>query len=527
MTAATMERRHATTRRRFREYIFFLGLTTFWMVPVIGPAAQGAPGRFEPGLASDLVMEARRAIENEELDAARFLLRRAHAVDPESGDSLYLLADLEPHGRDTVSFRERLLRRAFVIGTNTVSPDDVVADLARLLIDTGRAEEAVRLLDDHIRDRDGQGAVHQAMLRISAADDTGPRPATTINPSPLDLLFLEAVLRSEPGWFSSALLMQLRASFPENDMLAYLDWNRVEALTPSFSDWLGRVILAGAGNTLDSGRVREVVLRFLSLLPPDRSPVRRFMTDYYYKIGGTDPLPAVEFLFLYDDPDYLTRIGFEATDKRIWTVAARYSAVPEWPEALPDPLRSAVESVFEETVLLVDVAGTGAGKDLYHVEAGTVRRWSRDKDGNGLFDQVAELFDGVLHLYERVDDVIVRLDYSPYPLVTQVLMIPIRPPVEPEIWWPIEIGPETVDVNNARRWVPAQPVPFDPGFHVKTPSGNVFPSGLGEILEGSAVIEGTLHHRFVRQLASDTARVLSEFDTDEHTRYLRELGLIR
>lgn len=478
---------------------------------------------FDGILAADLVGEARRLIEREDLQGARFLLERAHAIDPDSGDALYLLTTLEPHQRDTVQWREQLLRRAGELSLESVAVEDLLADLARLLVDTGRAAEAVDLLDGHIRERDGIGAVHGAMAAVLSGDTGEPRPATLQTLPSLEILFLEALLRDNPGWFSAAVLARMRSRYPEDTRLALLDWRRYDVLVPSFPEWLGPALSESAPDNRDA--LRDILLHYLALLPADVEEPRRGLARRYYEdLDGRDPLPALMVLLLPGAdtlPAYLEDYSFPGESKRLWEFLATHRDPRDWPRSLPAPLRLLLEDILDRPAVEIirrDAATFAA--ESYHLEHGQLLRWTRDTDGNGMADVVLEIHSPeAASLYERYNDRVTRIDYSPFPMVSRVWSIPLEG--DGIRRWTV-LERERIVRDGGRRWNPVTPVPFDPGLH----GPHAGRSGAQALVERLSLAR-SIHSRFDRQLASDDAIMLSPLDEEETTRYLRSVGMMR
>lgn len=487
----------------------------------------GGERSFEGLFASDLVLEAHRLIAMEERDHARFLLERAHSINPQSGDALYLLATLERHAPDTVQWREQLLRRALELHLESISPDDLTADLARLLIDTHRAAEAVDLLDTHLRQQEGRGAVHRAMAALLEGDTEEPGESAQRTLSRLESLFIEAILGDNPGWFSTALLARMRSRYPEDMNLALLDWRRFDTLVPSFSEWLGPVLDRADEFSLSEElhALREITGRFLSLLPEESGRLRTDLTRQYYEmLDGVDPRPALLVLLLSSPdevPSFVRDFSFPEDSKELWEVLGSHRDPGDWPENLPQPLGSLLEDLLSRTTAVIHhrdtVTFTG---EAYHLEGGVLRRWIRDSDGNGRTDKVVEFRGGGnLSLYERNHDTVVRVDYAPYPLVTRVWSFPLLG--EGVQRWTV-LERERIDSGTSRVWSPAGPVPFDPGLQ-----GPIAGASGASVLAGTITVDRSIHRRFSRQLASDDANTLSPVVEREETRYLRSVGMMR
>ncbi len=526
MRKKTREPRRGSGRNRITSLVL---ITLFIAIPGILGSQE-----FDQSLASDLVEEARVLIELGDHEGARFLLRRAYAVDPEAGDPLVLLAVIEPQTRETRHFREHLLRRAGTLRLRTVSEEKRLEALARVLIDTGRSGEAVDILDRYLHTRDGVGAVHAAMSAVLEPSliqlDAGVHIMSDDSKlAELERLFLEALLESDPGWFSSAILARVRARFPEDRHAAYIDWSRARALSSMMLESI---------DTQDPRMLRLLV----NLLPPERTVLRDYVTSRYYLSGGDDPIPAIKNALLYAETgatprtyrEYLPEEIDWNRDKRIWETIARYRTVSDWTEDLPEPFDEAYRSLRDsENLELERPSNRGTSVEVYRVDDTYLRRWYLDENGDGLFDWIVDFDTPEVRLYHRENDQVLRVDYRPYPLVTGVNVYPIVPESDR---WRIDPPAERIDPGGARRWVPPQPVPFDPDLRLHVTAAGVHPFAalddpagfpLPLVLAGQIAVNPTVQERFVRQLDSVDSRPLSEFDSREETGYLRSLGMIR
>lgn len=487
---------------------------------------------FDRQLARELVEEARALIGSGELESARLLLERAHGIDPESGEPLFFLASIIPHERNTVYEREWLLRRALSLEHSDETGERLATHLARLLIDSGRSDEAVTLLDAYA------GAIAQAMERIRAHDTGIPQPADVRNVPDVDRLFLEARLRAFPGWFTSSLMGYLRARYPRDEQLARLDWERQRRIGPGLLEWI-----EATGDETEV--LRDTILRF----PGTERDVFVELVARYYQRNGRDPVPAAISLVRQEgvdqpvipEPDVLealVRSALDDGDKVIWeSVAVRSEPVQSWQERLPALFRNVAESIQRSSDwTLYRPAASGLGEARYNLEQGFLHRWILDRDGNGRSDLALEVHRDTLYLYERADDSVVVIRFSRYPLVSEVYELQIVPdPRRPDRRHLVPPG-EMVAADHSRRWMPAQPVTYDPALHIDHPhkgridyDGIAGPGGflLWDILAGRVTFEQRAHERFERQLASDNARGLSEAEAREMAGRLRSLELLR
>lgn len=487
-------------------------LSLLLLAPATGIAREpGFNGNFDRGLAIDLVAEARRLIARDAREEAEFLLQRAHVVDTTFGDPLYLLASLLPHQPDTVQVREQMLRRAYATDLDSVSPDEIAADLARILIDTARPGYAIDILDQRIRERDGEEPIYPAM---------GER-----SPSRLDVLLLEAFLMDQPGWFSSSLLTVMRNRYPEDETLAFLDWRRMETISPAHLEWLGPFIAGSEGAGL------PVIAHTLRLVPSELDSLRLQLTELYYERGGDDPVPAVIALAAHGRQvggDVL-RDALDRSDKRIWQYAATVTPRRDWPGGLPEPMRSSFTEVKNgrHVEMVFQIPGKFATERVV-VREGGMTRWSRDSAGDGVNDLVVDRPDSrELSVLERHGDRIVRIDYAPYPLVTRAWSIPLVSD-EPHQRWTAMMR-ESLKAGGVRRWLPPEPVSFDPGLSVMAFETTISLNDLElrDILAGSVFLPESLHGRFQRQFDSSGARMLTRVEETELEGYLRTLGLMR
>jgi hypothetical protein len=346
---------------------------------------------------------------------------------------------------------------------------------------------------------------------------------------------MEALLESRPGWFSSSVLQRMRSRYPEDLELAYLDWQRLGVLVPSYLEWLGHTKSRNAGRN----RITErILLHALDVVPPENGDLRdRLTRSYYEESGGSDPVPAVVALFSDTASTWLGADEWQNlwVDKRLWEAAGRFVPPREWPDALPEPLRIGYERVFSSpTVQVVRRGASAYALELFDFEADRLARWSRDADGNGLLDTVVEFaLSGDIRLYQRHGDMVLRIGFSPYPLVTEVQALSVEPGGVSR--W-TELEPDVPAGGLASRWNPSEPLPYDPVLRLRVPDGDstmrTITPGL-DSLSAADVLAGRIDlgmddiARFSRQLVSDDARMLSAVEVRQHSGYLRTLGMIR
>lgn len=423
-------------------------LLVVYLVPA--PAQSRDQGDLYRELALQLV-EQSRLLGADESAARRDLLERAREVDPGLGDSAALLADFFDDQRG-IRERERLLRAALAADLMVVEREGVEDELARLLIDTGSASEAVGLLGRRLA-AEGVAPVDTIRQRLER-DEASALTAT-------ELLYIEALLHTGGTWFVAELMEELRQRVPMDMELARLDWARDSSVSLARLEWM--ISREQDGNRPDPVLYRLSVEDMAALVPTrsaDGSPaavLQTALSDHYAAAGGTDPVVR---LLVDRNPRALMDTAGLRSDKTAWEVLSLRGL--DEIAAAPLPASIALE---------LDEDRDGRWEERYVLDDGQLVRWMSDPDQDGRSATALIRTDSSVRVFSADDAGVTVFRYGRYPQLDEV------------VW---------VRGSAVRRWRPPRPLPVDLG---ELGSG----ASVWNHLVGRVTVDQQMMTRFDRQ----------------------------
>ncbi|MEX2443665.1 MAG: hypothetical protein WD492_08675 [Alkalispirochaeta sp.] len=437
-------------------------------------------------LAVDLSEQAAELHDDNE--ARRDLARRAAELDPSLGDPLVILAGLLEGEQGAQRERERLLARALAGDFVTLSRDEAVGDMAELLLQQNRSQEALTLLDSEMR-IDGETPLQRILGYVDLPDQPAKIVPRAENLSPLDRLYISALMNGDAPWFAGRLVQRLRGRFPMDRVLGGMDWARSSHISLGVLEWVDAVEQL-------TGEVSAEMYRELLRADPPRSLVQPLL-DRYRRAEGDDPLVAA-FATVYGS-EVLPQMESLLSDKVMWELFFEYMDRAN----LPDTIGTVMEEIRgrDRVVLTRDENRDGYWEERYSYQHGELFFWQLDADQDGLASVAVSLCRPsarVARRRESAEDVIV-VDFTSYPLVSRVR-------------W--------VESSGGWEWVPPQPVPFDVGL------SDQLGADLWNALGRRVTVDSDVFERFFRQRQGDNSRPLDDGEVRDLRVDLREWGLI-
>ncbi len=449
-------------------------------------------------LSASLVSEALIREHRNDREGAIFLLERARSVYPDSGEAFFHLARLQPSTRAGRRQQEQLFQHAVNLPLRDISPREIIRGQAELFIEMGRYREAVSLLLPH-------------------QDDDEMRH-----------LLVHARLYGGAPWSAGELLRQERMDFPDNMHLARLDYARFPALSLSLLEWIDDAMHRSTAE--DAPEVAAVIHELIVNLPRDASELRGVLIPLYYELGGTnhkprllraiDAHPAGDVLSVAEEEELVALLT--GAGKKHWEVILAQVG----PESDIPLVRAARESLTTGSHRITRDDGHDQTWEEYHLNGGVLQQWIYDRGRNGRADKAAIFPGNGVILFHRAGEDIFRIQYSQYPLVSEVTHFRVHQ----------EGNEESVLVAESRRWRPAQPVPWDAGLQVHNATGaplflaDAQEQGrfsTDEILGGRVVFDGEVGARFQRQISGPQSTSLAATNVVMMERELRSVEILR
>ncbi len=423
------------------------------------------------------------------------LLARALAVDPENGDAMYRLA-VRLRGSQEVRVRRRELLTSALDARRVDTPrEDIVAELAELLLAQGRGTEALELLEAESRDLIGEAPVFSGVRPVIAPMEEIPVWSTDPEPSRIERLYVQALLHAGPRWFSAAYVQRLRSRFPTNSELAVIDFTRNTRLSLSLLEWIDR----------ETGEGRQVPPELLlhGILVAKDTEMRQRLARRYRAAGGTDLLGEVA-----ERPEDRMATAVEHADKYVLERAVAWAG-----EGGQSP-GELIQREEAPDLFLLDTDRDQFWEERYHLNGETLAIWEHDIFQDGIVDQRVELVfqapTGALHVWHREvsdDGVHVHgIEYAPYPNVARVTE-----------FFQSRNGTDVSLVE----WRPARPI-----GHTLRGSGP-WATEEWNVATDRVTLDYDGITRFERQIRSDDARWKDDAAVAEHARQLRSWEMIR
>lgn len=422
------------------------------------------------------------------------LLAQALTVDPDNGDAMYQIA-LRLRGRQEDRVRRQALLAAALDARRVDTPrEDVVAELAELLLAQGRSTEARNLLETESRELPGT-PVFAGIRPVIGPIEDGPRGSTDPRPGRIERLYVRALLQSGPRWFSAAYLQRLRSRFPTDTELAAIDFSRSNRLSLSLLEWIDREI--GGGRQIPI----EVLLH--GIVVADDTDVRHRLARLYRAAGGTDLLGEVA-----DQPEYGLKIAVDHADKYVLERAVAWSGnVGDSPDVV-------LQHEGAPDVILLDADRDGFWEERYRHDAGSLTVWEHDIYQDGIVDQRVERFSrtstGGLRVWHRdLSDDGVRVhgvEYAPYPNVARVT--------------DFFQSHDGADVRLVE-WRPARPI----GYTLR--GDGPWTTEEWNLATDRVTLDYDGITRFERQIRSDDAQRMEDAIAEDHRLQLQSWGMIQ
>ena len=350
-----------------------------------------------------------QALSDLDRDGADDLLARALAVDPGNGDAMYLTA-LRLRGiQEERIYRRELLRSALGARRVLTPHEDVVAELAELLLAQGRGAEALELLETASHGVSEDLPIFSGVQPVIAATGQPSEQPFNSELSRAERLYVRALLHVGPKWFSAAYLQRLRSRFPADAELAVIDFSRSTRLSLSLLEWIDR-------ETVEGLSVPTELLLHGIVVAKDPEMRQRFARRYN-AAGGTDLLGTVA-----ENPAEGVAIAAEHRDKYALERAVVWGGLDG-----ASPL-SVLTGENAAIVLLLDADRDQFWEERYYATDGTLRIWEHDTFQDGVVDQRVEVIGegsttGLRVLQRDVSDGrehVLSVEYAPYPNVARV-----------------------------------------------------------------------------------------------------------
>lgn len=327
-------------------------------------------------IASDLVTQSVRLLNEGDEARARSLLERAARIHPVNPDAQWLLASLDLDDQEktpeTIQHLERALEKGD--GLTVIDPSTVELEYARILLRTGRFNEVRVLLGDR-EDDIAQG------------------------------LLVEAMITGFSGRDSVGILREYRRN-SESFLSDWLYFSRQESPSIELYNWI--VTTSIPEESEDLGYFLRVVLHAISLY---QSPIRNELITLYYDAGGTDPIPAV---YLVDslESEWMAYLPGEVN---LGGDVLHALAGKEEKEISDYALLRA----FSQSRIDWDIDRDGFYEQALLLEDGSVVTWESDVDTDGRREVEIDRRNGVdLVMYGEEETV--DIHYDPYPYVGRI-----------------------------------------------------------------------------------------------------------
>lgn len=449
-------------------------------------------------LSASLVAEALVREQRNDREGAIFLLERARSVDPSAGEAFFHLARMQPSTRAGRRQREHLFQQAIALPLRDVAPREIIRGQAELFIEMGRHREAVALLLPH-------------------QDDDEMRH-----------LLVHARLHGGAPWSAGEELRRERMNYPDNMYLARLDYTRFPGITLSLLEWLDDAMHRTSSQS--AREVAQVIHTLIVALPRDARDIRASLIPRYYELGGTSEKPRLLQAIdghpngeaLSSDVEELLIDVLTGEGKKYWEVILSQLG----PDSDIPLVRTARENLVSGSHRLTRDDEQDQTWEEYHLSGGNLQQWIYDQGRNGRADKAALFPGNGLVLFQRQGEEIYRIQFSQYPLVSEVTRFHVHQ----------EGLQESIAAAESRRWRPAQPVPWESGVRVQTAEGTTLLLGdarhqgrfsTDEILGGRVLFDGDMHARFQRSVSGPQSQVLPAASLPMMDRELRSVEMLR